>query len=274
MQHLSYLCHGRAFNLRRNASGNYTIATIHRSPDYNEGLHGSQFIGCNRAWDSYANWLELPESLKSDLRITAWRLFNAFKGCLQNDRFYGYGGGTVLNIYDIGCAFYSIERWENCGQAFRGIWKICELIAKIVFPPWEYPDRRLSGGRIVPNPVAPWNQPKISFIRHPWLKEKGRYIDAKDCQMEFPNPQSISIFLGRLRALAHKRRRGAHYDEFPIYPLAKINYQSIEYLSLWPKSKIDSRCRSQSNKSNRKMIRVDNNDRKLKTIAIIINFQH
>jgi hypothetical protein len=60
--------------VRRIAKNDYVLATMHRTPDYNEGLHPSQFVGSNRAWAHYEVWYELPESLKSDQRITAWRI--------------------------------------------------------------------------------------------------------------------------------------------------------------------------------------------------------
>ena len=238
---------------------------MHRTPDYNEGLHLSQFVGSNRASELYEDWCKLPESLKTDLRITAWQLYNAFKSCWRKDRFCGDGESTVFNLYEIGCAFYGHKKFLECSVFYTEVWDICQKLTKIVFPSWEYENIRVTPGGTFPMQYL--DQPRVEFFRYPFFKINGRYIDAKDCKIVFPNPTSSSIFMGRLRALSQKRRYCKDgYEEFPLCPLARTQYRSQYYLSLWPETNIDSStrsgCRRHARKVFRQTKRVDGGNRK------------
>jgi hypothetical protein len=94
----------------------------------------------------------------------------------------------------------------------------------------------------------------------PLSKVNGRNIDATECRIEFPNDKSLRLLMGRLRAIAQKRRKTDIIEEFPITPLPIIAYHSKEYLSMWP-----STHRENEGGEKRKMIRtfrVDSRDGK------------
>ena len=237
---------------------------MHRTHDYQEGLHVSRFVGSNYAYTNYEIWCELPDELKSDIRITAWKLYNIFKSTFDAEHFTSDGESSVFNLYDIGYKYLGWGKGHKSGLVYRFLWEICQQIAKIVFPSWEYEDIVTPGGVI---PVDYLDQPRVEFFGHPFCKKNGRYADAEEYKIIFPNPQSFSIFMGRLLALSHKRRNLKDgYKEFPIYPLARIKYRSRYYLALWPVTNINSSarsgCRRQVRRVFRQTKRVDADDRK------------
>jgi len=232
---------------------------MHRTPDYNEGLCTSQFVGSNFAWARYEEWWELPEMLKSELHITARRTFMAFEKCWQGNLFSVDWGATVFNLYDLGVAYDGV-RWQNSAAVYSDIWYIFRLIAKMVFPPWEWPLRRLKGGRFARDHNER-EQPTVNFIGDPLSKVHERNIDASACKVEFPNDKSLLTFLGRLRSIAQMRRNNDILESFPIVPMPRIPHQSRYYLGLWPSRNVKGAVRQcEKRKLNcRGVKRVDRN---------------
>ena len=94
----------------------------------------------------------------------------------------------------------------------------------MVFPYWEYSPRRLNGGKYAVNRRT-CDEPTVIFFHQPFDKDKGQYIDAKNVVIEFPNKESLHIFVGRLRAMSQRRHHADTY-EFPIVTMPKTRYRS------------------------------------------------